>query len=229
MGFEYVYELSSTFDLAGGIYLTHFSNGAIKTPNVGLGLPAPSVELRYNIGSRITTTSQKKPKYIKEDELYLLVAYGAKQLALDSADYNSPYFDETFSVISLSGAWLHGFSHYIKGGIGADFSYDNSMRATLLTEGIIEEEDNLQESDKSVLGVFGTAEFIFHRISVITALGAYLYNREVPDIKPRLYQRLGIKYHISNSFFVGVSVKAYDFSTADHVEWSLGCRLKWER
>jgi hypothetical protein len=228
-GFEYVYQLSDEFDLAGGLYFSHFSNGAIRTPNLGIGLIAPAVELRYHIDSRPVIIPGIKPKYEQEDELYLLLAFGAKQLAFDTANYESPYFDETYSVISVSAAWLHGFDHYIKAGIGADFSYDNSLDASFLSEGIIDEDDILQESDKSALGLFGTVEFIFHRISIISSLGAYLYNKEVPEIKPRLYQRLGIKYHFTNSLFAGINVRAYEFSKADYVEWNVGYRLKWNR
>ena len=47
------------------------------------------------------------------------------------------------------------------------------------------------------------------------------------DQLPRLYQRLGLKYHFTDRFFLGLSARFMDFGKSNHLEFNVGYRLQW--
>ncbi|MEN8251945.1 MAG: hypothetical protein ABFS32_23695 [Bacteroidota bacterium] len=52
----------------------------------------------------------------------------------------------------------------------------------------------------------------------------------IPRRKPgSSYQRVGLKYHMFKDVFVGINIRAYDFSIADFIEWNIGYRIEWRK
>jgi len=45
-------------------------------------------------------------------------------------------------------------------------------------------------------------------------------------VKNQFYQRVGLRYYLSDHLFAGIAIKATNFSRADYIEWSLGFNLK---
>ena len=80
--------------------------------------------------------------------------------------------------------------------------------------------------DEGRVGLFGAYEFVLHDISILTNIGYSIIQKEA-DL-PRLYQRVGVKYHFAEHIFGGINVRFQDFGKANHLEFNIGYRLQWK-
>jgi len=56
----------------------------------------------------------------------------------------------------------------------------------------------------------------------------YIYRRSLLNQSPVFHQRLGLKYHFTDRFFIGITLVDYKFHVSDFIEWNIGYRLKWD-
>jgi len=68
LGINSTIRLARKIDLNVGISYTHFSNGSVKLPNLGINVFAPRIGIQYIFNERPEYISQDVPKYIKEWE-----------------------------------------------------------------------------------------------------------------------------------------------------------------
>ena len=115
-----------------------------------------------------------------------------------------------------------------KVGGGLDLSYDGTLSAVAYVNGVTDEPVELPFGDKIGLGVMGSFEWVIARMSVLLQPGYHVIRKEVKGQTPPLYQRAGVKYHIFPNTFAGIYIKAYNFSVADYIEWTIGHRIKWK-
>ena len=50
---------------------------------------------------------------------------------------------------------------------------------------------------------------------------------EVITQPPLIYEKFGLKYHFRNDLFIGLLVRAHNFTVADVIEWNIGYRFRW--
>jgi hypothetical protein len=77
-------------------------------------------------------------------------------------------------------------------------------------------------TDSKRVGVFVGYELFINRISLEAQLGYYVYQPYKSDIP--VYDRLGMKYYITNKMYTGLSIKTHVF-LAEAMEFVLGIRL----
>ena len=65
---------------------------------------------------------------------------------------------------------------------------------------------------------------MMHRYSVLLHVGYHLVQKE--KNMERIYQRIGVKYHIFDNIFVGLNTRFQNFSQAAYLEWNVGYRLR---
>ncbi|HDY90480.1 MAG TPA: acyloxyacyl hydrolase [bacterium] len=106
---ETKWALSKNLSLSTGIGLTHFSNGAFKTPNLGINLPTVNIGASWHpsTGSATLTTGSLRgkphanfkrdtlPKIEKEIEYSVIAAFGIKEI--------DPVGGAKYAVYTLSG------------------------------------------------------------------------------------------------------------------------------
>ena len=131
-GFYLQYLLSNNVDLTGGVSFTHFSNGRVREPNVGLNTVTPVVSVRYNFHEQRPVLVRRPPKegFRPSWELVLIGAGGSKNVSASTDDPELKETDrrQTFGVAKFSTGILRHFYRFGKVGGGVDVSYGRVPR-----------------------------------------------------------------------------------------------------
>lgn len=221
--------LSSRWHVKGGLGFSHFSNGATKQPNSGINLLSPFVEVRYMLKDEPVLDRKPVADYLKSYEVAIQVGAGNKEEMYHSKENDDLYTTTDFELINLSVAYLKQTTWKNKYGAGFDLSYDSEQNVEVTQRPgnapLVSVSDQL--SDKMMLGLFGTYEFCIDRLSIASYLGYKVLRKTNSDSGSGLYQKFGIKYHFKNNFYVGILVRAHNFTVADYIEWNVGYRIKW--
>ena len=224
--------LSKHFELVAGGVFNHFSNGSLKKPNAGVNLIAPFVQLNYQFNERPEFKRQPISPISKTSELTYSFSYGAKQLQLDTTGMKgvSPWNDKLFNAYNLTASWQRPVSHIVKAGFGTDLVYDETFNSTLAFD------DQNQPYkvygdfwDGISLGFFGQAEFDLNHFAAWTQLGYYVIRKNDNEDGHKLYQVVGLKFFFLKNTFVGIGIRATQFSNADFIAWTIGHRIKWTK
>lgn len=222
--------ITQQFDLGIGMSFTHFSNGATSLPNLGINLMASKFSLRYNFyEERPQVKAWDIPEYKKDHEFYFSASLGSKQVTYDTTNTNldSKYYDINYAMATVSFAYQRQIGHKVKFGGGLDINYDGTVDAQIdIIDGEIDQVIH-PLSDKLGIGIVGTFEWVIARMSIIAQPGYHILRKEIEGQTPPMYQRLGVKYHFLPNTFAGIYIKAYNFSVADYIEWTVGHRIKW--
>src|SRR5690606_19843489 len=84
------------------------------------------------------------------------------------------------------------------------------------------EEGVTTDTDYKRIGLFVGYELFINRISLEAQLGYYVYQPYKSDIP--IYDRVGMKYYITNKTYTGLSIKTHVF-LAEAMEFVIGVRL----
>jgi len=231
-GINSVVELSKRFNLYLGLNFTHFSNGSVKLPNLGVNLASTRIGINYLFNERPEYITRVKPPYLKEWEWLIILSPSIKQVAFSYVDVSDDTLATAFNygVYTLSTGINRQVSHKIKIGGGVDFSYNGAYGAdTTLINGT-PEKAAATFGDKFLIGIFPSFELVINHISILAQPGFYIYlpETESQDV-PTTYQRVGIRYYFPGNIVAGVNVRAYNFSKADFIEFNVGYTLKWKK
>jgi hypothetical protein len=228
LGSYFEYQISPKTSLEFGVSLSHFSNGALKLPNLGINTIAPKLIFQYRpfetkyIQNQVLDKS-KKSKYEYQVDLY----YGVKNVIYTGNDvdtiakYNGVYFPQTGILTSV---------HRLVGkkskfGLGLGFDYNGAAYSRFLIDGDKPDEQNATLKEGFELSLFPSYEFVIDRASVIFQPAIYLYRQKYDGRRPVAYQRVGLKYHITENIFAGINLRAYDYYRSDFIEWNIGYRF----
>ena len=225
--------LGKNFDLTTGLSFTHYSNGAIEMPNLGINAITAKVELQYIFKERPDFKSFEIPEYKREWEWVILLAPSMKQqnytytldddTTLRSVNFNYP-------ILSLSTYVNRQISHKIKFGGGIDITYNEAYASEIMVEDNVPVKKPFDPIDKILIGIFPSFELVLNKLCFVAQPGYYIYRKKDESLElPSTYQRIGIKYHFLDHLVIGVNLRAYDFSRADFIEFLLGYRLKWQK
>ncbi len=229
-GLNYEYLLSKRIAIVAGFSLTHFSNGALKKPNFGINIIAPKISIRYNFYNPPDFQKQEVPKYIKENEWLISAFGGAKNVIYDSVSVNikEKYEGVFFPVFGLSTAYNRQISYKSKIGFGMTFSYDGSVNAQVAVDNNELVEVKVPFGDKLQVSIYPSFELVVNKLSLILQPAFYIYRKDLKNQSPVFHQRIGLKYHFSDYFFAGITLRDYAFHVSDFIEWNVGYRIKWK-
>ncbi|MDD3624000.1 MAG: acyloxyacyl hydrolase [Proteiniphilum sp.] len=229
-GLNLQYELTEHFDIETGFSLTHFSNGALKKPNFGLNTIAPKINIKYNFDERHDFIQQKIPEFHPEKEWLVSTFIGGTNVIFDSVnvDIQEKYEGITFPVAGITTTFNWHLWRKSKIGIGMAFTYNGSVNAQVAVDNNELEVTDGLFSDKIQISIFPSYEFVVNRFSLILQPAFYLYRKKLLNQTPVFHQRIGLKYHFTKDFFVGITLRDYAFHVSDFVEWNVGYRIKWK-
>ncbi|NOZ33865.1 MAG: acyloxyacyl hydrolase [Chlorobi bacterium] len=227
-GLTLQYYLTKRINAEAGFSLSHFSNGALKKPNFGLNTIAPKISLTYNLADRPVFIKQEISKYIPENELLFLVFGGTKNVIFDSVniDILEKYEGLYFPVFGISTTYNRQVSYKSKIGIGMSISYNGSVNAQAAVDNNDLEIIDGPLSDKIQISIYPSYELVIHKISIVLQPAFYLYRKKMKNQTPVFYQKIGIKYHFTDNYFVGITLRDYNFHISDFIEWNIGYRIK---
>lgn len=223
---EYKSEYGLLIDI--GASFTHYSNGALKIPNLGINLVAPKIGLGYNFNRPTEVFKyQVIPEFNKKSEFFIsfFTGWENKKYYGTDVDSTSMYNGLYYPANGLSVIYNRQISYKSKLGIGLTVDYLGGANTHVTVKNGKPEAKNASLSDGLELSIFSSYELVINRISVIMQPGFYLYRSKYPFSAPDFYQRLGLKYNIYKDISFGINMHAHKFSIADYIEWSIGYTL----
>jgi len=228
LGANLKYEMSPHFDLGFGFSFTHFSNGALKSPNLGLNPFSPKISLEYRINKfKPEVLKQAIPEYIKNTSIDFSIFGGAKNVVYNGVgvDTITNYKGVYYPVYGFTTVINRQVNYKSKLGVGMCLSYDGSYNSmVVITNGPPEPNENFQ-GNKISLSVFPSYELVMNKLSMVIQPGFYVLRKRSTNKEPSTYQRLGLHYQLGANLFAGISLRAYNYHVSDFIEWTLGYRL----
>lgn len=209
MAYELRVKLRSNIQFCAGVGINHFSNGAFKIPNLGVNIAHSYVSLVWFSES----PDFSKVKYdLKRQRLnkmeYSIGLYGGLKEIYPAGGEKFPCAALTTDITRLLNA-KHNLS------IGFDFFYNAAHFETLnvgdttLT--------NRWKATSSGIHIGHTLKF--NRFSFNYQVGTYFHIYESSD--GIVYNRVGLKYRMSNHWYVNLSLKTH-LGKADFIEAGFG-------
>jgi len=192
-----------------GIDATHFSNSAIKVPNLGLNLPFLSVGYAYRIKeNKDSITPISRPvKYWQ---------FGA--VGILSVKETFPTGGKKYPVYGLNLVARRFFNHKTGMELSIDF---------ISKQAIFNYHDDVPKTQAGILQIGAFVGFIlpFDRLHLITGMGIYLKDKYQPE--DFLYHRVGMRYVFDNGININLVLKSH-WARADYTEFGIGYTFKYE-
>ncbi len=216
--FEYRYKPSKRFSLSISFGLTHFSNGATKTPNYGLNILTANMGIAYFL--------HKSNPYLNKKilpELYPFEFDGRKTIKLEflasyaSKDMSQQY-GQRFMVFAGFINILKQISYKSKWGMGFDATYDTSDKFLLEKRGF----SPVNSFQVLKTGVNVAYELMISKMSFLFNVGIYLSGKERSE--GDLYQRLTLKYNVYKQLFANLVLSVH-LGRAEYVGFGFGYGL----
>jgi hypothetical protein len=210
MMYELKFEIFKHFMASASLGLTHFSNGATKTPNLGLNIPNVNVGVSYKLSE-----DQLRQKTIFDSlplrkELFTVFSFGSKQIY--------PAYGERYAAYSLSAGYMIPLSVKRKLTFGLDFFLDYSNLRSL--KRINEAPGNDYKIIKD--GIFIGQEMNFSKLVFLMHLGYYYHTLYKGD--GYVYTRVGLRYCLTKHLLANLTLKTH-YAKADFLEWGLGYKI----
>ncbi len=229
LGTYFEYDITPKLSLELGFSFSHFSNGALKLPNLGVNTASPKILIQYRPSETEYHKEVKEKTPVPKNWEIQLQAYGGIKNVLY-------YGDDTDSITKFKGVYYphYGFSTLLnknlnrksKIGLGLCFGYNGSANHNVFAVDSVLKKENASLKEGFELSIFPSYELMIDRVSVTAQLGYYLHRNEYPGMFPRLYQKLGMKYHLTSNFFGAINMKAFNFFRLEYIEWTLGYIIK---
>ncbi|MDY0089699.1 MAG: acyloxyacyl hydrolase [Flavobacteriaceae bacterium] len=203
--------------LQAGLFLTHFSNGRIKTPNRGINTYGINVGLNYNLDEPLVyKTVDSIPKLTEPLRYNIFFKTGINENSVVGSG-QKPFYH-------LGGYVDKRIGRKSALQLGTELFITQSLKEYIRYRSVAfpEKEYISPNTDYKRVGVFAGHELFINRLSIETQFGFYVYKPFKEDLD--VYQRLGIKYYVTPKVFTGASLKSHG-AKAEAIEFGVGLRL----
>ncbi len=216
MHFNFMNAFNLTRQLAfyTNIGITHLSNGAYKTPNLGINICTGSAGFSYRFGKdtlHFPKHRERLPFINKKWHYNLLIAGGAKEVV--------PPDGQKFFVYTVSALALRKMGYKSSLGLGLDYFHDASLQALHLGDS-----NNIGKPfTTGRVGIYAAHELQINKVNIVMNIGYYLLD----DYKANgaIYNRLGFKYYFLQNLCANVTLKTH-WAKADFLELGIGYKIK---
>ncbi len=204
------YNITKNLNSSLGLSLTHFSNGSLKRPNLGINLLSVNAGVGYEFGSMNPKVVFNNIDKEKKWEGSVALSAGVKEIP--------PIGGRKYWVSSLSYSLLKTVTNKSSFGFGTDIFYNTSLDPLI---------QRVQFEDKGVMGNFrlginGTYGLSMGKLDLLFQVGGYAYTAY--EDNGYIYSKLVSRYQISDKLFANVALKTH-FAVADFIEYGVGYRL----
>lgn len=214
--FEYDQKISEHFSFLTALGLNHYSNGAIRKPNLGVNLPTLSLGVTYHSQPRFTPPEAEQKPFEPGIFLDVSTSIGMKHL--------TPANPERYLVNSVSlvvGRKANRKSNLL---MGLEGFYDRSLREVQQYDTRLDPNQPLPDIRR--VGLYAGHELILGKLSFMTHLGVYLYRPY--KYHTFYYQRIGLKYQVTDMLFGETDLKVHG-GAADVIECRVGMRIPFKK
>jgi len=205
-------KINKAWRIETGVGLSHASNGAIKTPNLGLNIATFNLGVGYTFGDKNykLKRSDSIPVVKKRWVPSLVAVWGIKELETPGgAKYNA--FGLQLNVHRVLG-------HKTKLGLGVEMAYNEATKKVWEDDSVYSPKfgDIVQAGGKV------SYEYTIHRVSLPIEFGMYFYKKQA--FNGAFFHRIGMRYKITKHLFANVTLLTH-WAKADYFEWGLGYQL----
>lgn len=211
---EQSYSVAPNFDIFIAEGLNHYSNAAIKYPNMGLNIMMAKVGVRYH-PDIFEIEKRVKPKIDPFWYAGIGVTTGMKRL-----ENPKPVYHE----VALSASINRRLTYKNSVGIGYEVSYNTARQAMFSEE--------LTTTERMSHAIFGMHEFVIDRFSIGIVVGFYVKNPPtgvcytINDSELFIIERLNLGYDILPQTRVLLSLKAHRVK-AEYIELGISQRINF--
>jgi len=211
------------FNLGTGF--VHFSNGSLKIPNLGINVFSPRAGIGYNFSKpEPPFRYQVVPEYQKHSEINFSVFTGWRNILYTGTDVDSITQRKGvyYRCYGLSGSYNYQVSYKSKFGIGLMTDYLGYVNSSISAENGMLVGHPASFEDGFEISIFPSYELVMNKASLLLQPGFYLYRQKVPEQTPFIYQRIGLKYYLTDEISLALNMRAHQWSIADFIEWTIG-------
>lgn len=200
--------LSKSWRMDAGVGLTHASNGAISTPNLGLNIATVNLGLGYAFGNKACIYKRDTiPPALKKWEPSILGVVGIKELEEPEGPKYLAY--------GLQGNLYRTLNYKHKIGGGVEVTYNTATKQVWANDSVFT--DDL--ADLIQVGTKVSYSFTMHRFSVPVDFGVYVYKKQAYN--GLFFHRIGLRYLVNKHLIANVTLLTH-WAKADYFEWGLG-------
>jgi hypothetical protein len=205
------FKLGDRQELIAGFNLSHYSNGKLATPNLGINTCTFSAGYTYAIlPVRYSRGQYTEKPVVKKHQAEVIVSGGTKT----DDQLTGTYF--FISTLVVDYKYITGLKYSI--GAGTDLFYDPSLGPNKVAE----EGGSYTSADLFQLGMHGAVYSRYSRLNIMLQVGAYVHANYYKYA--RVYSRVGIRYEIAPHILLSLSLKSH-YAIADYIEWGVGYRF----
>lgn len=188
-----------------GLDINHFSNGAMKVPNLGANLPYLS--LGY---ARQFTKSDNDSIRFHQTIPFQKWLFGVT--AIGSVKEVYPTNSNKYPVYALS-IFARRFS---RPRVGYEWAFD-----IISKQAILGHKTEIPKTQWNILQMGAYVGYLFplDRLHFVLGMGVYLKDKYQPE--DVVYHRVGLRYYLPNGIHTQVVLKSH-WARADYVEWGVG-------
>jgi hypothetical protein len=189
--------------------ITHYSNGSLKLPNLGINIAHANLGFKTSFGTVRLQRVMLAERESARPFTAILLSGGRKKVY--------PPYGKTYSIISLSSQRLWPLKGKTFAGVGGDLFYDNSISGRLRDL----KKETTTGADDYRAGIFGALNVRVGSLGLIFNMGFYLYNPWKDD--GNMYHRIGLQYSVGK-IFLSANLKTH-YARADFFEAGTGFRF----
>jgi hypothetical protein len=197
--------------IALGVDMTHFSNGAVKVPNLGVNVAYISLAYTYYFKELERKLEASVPRFESENptkwKFYTEIIASTKQIY--------PTGGKNYGIIGILNFAQRQFKPkcVLEGGI--DAVYNQSI--------IHEEVGNFTSIDNFQAGVYAAYVLPIHKLQLLLGMGGYIINPVNPH--GYVYHRFGSRFKIGKRLYANITIKSH-WAKADYFEYGIIYRWK---
>lgn len=221
------YELSKHWDIGLGIGLHHFSNGATNTPNKGQNFGAPQLSISYRPNERDTKISDsvKNEKYDRFNTVELSGFYGRKEAhykGVNRTTLPDPYSGFKYNIYGLEALYTKQFSYKSSWGIGLGLIYDEEYNYNMFVNNGVLYQEKSSDNNRYLISIFPTYRLNMSRMKIDFSMGYYPFKKKEEYNEYKFFQRVALRYFVTDRLFLSFGINASDFHRANYLEWKMG-------
>ncbi len=213
---DYDYKVTPHLSLTAALGFNHYSNGANRKPNLGLNLPTLSIGANFHSQPAFEAVQVERAPFSPQYFLDISGSIGTKRLDPDDLD---KFLANSVSL--LAGKKLTRKSNVVAGFEGF---YDRSIYKMQRNDAKLDPEEVWPDVKR--VGIVGGHELVLGKLMLETHVGLYLYRPYKTGTF--YYQRLGLKYLVTDYVFSAIDLKVHAGS-ADVIEFRVGTRLPFSK
>lgn len=202
------YALSEHITLVGQLSATHFSNGGIVKPNLGINTVGGQLGVQIT-PHPVRSYMQPDSLYTKDTDWHVSTHAFVTTNQLAQGPFYASY--------GISAGVVRYLTFNNRAVVGVEGEYDGSLRTSAFDHGGAQEATPFGEYSRGM--VFLGDELLFGKASCLFQLGYYWHKPSTQSTA--IYTRIMMRYYLTPHIHIGIQVKTH-LATAQYIAFGLG-------